>query len=356
MRSERNGIVVTGPAWRARGRFAQAAALGLAVALAGGSAAAQPAPPLGPPPPEAPPAGAPAPGKTLSDTLTGLAKAEYEGGRVLYGDRDYANSIVKFQRAYDLSREPRLLWNIAVCEKNLRRYSKMLTTIRRYRKEAGPVLTDTERANADEIVKTVETFVSPLKLTASEAGADVFIDDEKIGTTPLTEPAFADVGTRRIRVSKPGFKDAIVSKQIGGGVEVSIYLALEKELHRGRLLVVAAPDELISLDGKAVGMARWEGVVESGGHQVRVTSQGMAAYQSEAVVKDNETRRIDVTLNPLPRDGTKTVLWVIGGTLLAGGAIVGGAFLFKPAVAPSVPSVQGNINPGTVQLSFRGRR
>src|SRR5262245_5084124 len=67
---------------------------------------------------------APSPPKTLSETLTGMAKAEYEAGRILYGDKDYTSAIAKFQQAYQLSNEPRLLFNIAVCQKNLRKYSK----------------------------------------------------------------------------------------------------------------------------------------------------------------------------------------------------------------------------------------
>jgi PEGA domain len=333
-----------------------AALLLLAPAVAG----ADPPPPAPPPPPAATAAetpGSPAPAAPvvpLSESLTGLAKAEYEGGKVLYGDKDYANAIVKFQRAYEISTDPRLLWNIAVCEKNLRRYSKMLATIKRYQKEAGPRLTDDEKARAAEIVTTVAQFVSALTVTVNEEGADVFIDDEKVGTTPLAAPVTVDVGTRNVRVVKAGFKTETVPKPIPGGGALALDVRLEKEIHRGRLLVVAGPEDLILLDGKPVGKGRWEGAVKSGGHQVRVTAQGMAAYQSEAVVQDTQTRRIEVTLNPLPKtDGTKTILWIVGGAVLATGAAVGGAFLFKPSKAAEV---EGSIAPGNVQLSFGGRR
>ncbi len=343
-------------------------AAGLAAQLVSGAAAAQPAPapspPLAAPAPAAPPAPAvpappppgtpPPPAAPLSESLTGMARAEYEAGRILYADKDFANAIVKFQKAHELSNDPRLLWNVAVCQKNLRRYGKMLRTIKRYRQEADSMLTEGERAQAVEIIKTVEQFVSALKLTSTEAGADVFVDDEKLGTTPLAEPIIVDVGTRRIRVAKAGFKEVTISREIVGGGEVAVGVALEKEVHRGRLQVFAGDNDVIAIDDKAVGRARWEGSLPSGGHTLKVTAPNMTPYQSEVVLADDKVRRVDVALTPAPRtDTAKTVLWIVGGVVLAAGAAVGGAFLFKGQT--STP-VSGNIppHPGTVQLAFDG--
>lgn len=334
MRSKRLGIFARGAA--------ASVAIALALTASNDVAVAQ-----------TPPAAA-SPPKPLSESLTGLAKAEYEAGKVLYGDKDYPNAIVKFERAYELARDPRLLWNVAVCEKNLRRYARMLATIKRYRAEAASMMTDAERAQSDEIVKTVQQFVSALKVSASEAGADVFVDDEKVGTTPLAEPVIVDVGVRKIRVAKQGFKDGLVSQPVAGGGELAVDVRLEKELHRGRLVVQAGESDLIALDGSVVGKGRWEGTVASGGHTLRVTAPGMATHQSEPAVKDGETRRIDVTLNPLPKaDAGRALVWIIGGVALATATVVTSAVLFKPTKAPGI---EGNINPGSVQLSFGGKR
>jgi hypothetical protein len=327
--------------------LALALAVGLG-ALAPRGAAAQPPPAAPPSPPPTAPAAPPAV-KPLAESLTGMAKAEYEAGRILYADKDYGNAIVKFQRAHELSNDPRLLWNVAVCQKNLRRYAKMLDTIRRYRREAGAVLTAEEQTQATEIIKTVEAFVSAMKLTVSEPDAEVLVDDEVVAKTPVKETIILDVGIRKIRVKKPGFKDALIQREVVGGGEFSLDVVLEKEIHRGRLVVVGGPNDIITLDGKPVGKARWEGSLPSGGHQLKVTAEGMVAYQSEVVIQDDQMRRVDVALHAVPKDATKTVLWIVGGAALAAGAAVGGAFLFKPT---KTTPVDGNINPHTVQLSF----
>jgi hypothetical protein len=325
-----------------------------AILVAAGAGLISPADALGQPAaskPSAPAAKAQAqppaapPQKTLSETLTGMAKAEYEAGKILYQAKDFGNAIIKFEKTYELSRDPRLLWNIAICQKELRRYTKMLATIKKLLADGGPMLSEQDKQDAAEIAKTVEAFVSPLKLTVNEPGAAVTIDGESVGTTPLPGPVLVDVGTRSIRVTKKGFKERAESLLVGGGGEVALALRLEKEIHRGRLIVEAGPNDMIYLDGKAVGRGRFEGSVPSGGHTLRVTAPGMTAHQSEVLIQDDKTRRIPVTLEK-PSDSGKW-FWIAGGAALLIGAAVGGVVLFQPADN----IVEGTIEPNVVEIS-----
>jgi hypothetical protein len=310
----------------------------------GQPAASKPSAPAAKAQAQAQPPAAP-PQKTLSETLTGMAKAEYEAGKILYQAKDFGNAIIKFEKTYELSRDPRLLWNIAICQKELRRYTRMLATIKKLLAEGGPMLNEQDKQDAAEIAKTVEAFVSPLKLTVNEPGAAVTIDGESVGTTPLPGPVLVDVGTRSIRVTKKGFKERTESLLVGGGGEVALAIRLEKEIHRGRLIVEAGPEDMIYLDGKAVGRGTFDGSVPSGGHTLRVTSPGMTSHQSEVLIQDDKMRRIPVTLEK-QSDSSKW-LWVAGGAALLIGAAVGGALLFQP------PDniVEGTIEPNVVKIT-----
>lgn len=334
----------------ARTQSGRGCALGVVILCLMGS------PALGAPPPKLPkaaaPAAPPAP-PSLSQSLTGMAKAEFEAAKILYQDNDFANAIVKFQHAHDLASDPRLLWNIAACEKNLRHYTRALAAIGRYQREGGASLTDEDRTDATELDKVLRTLISTLTVLVSEPGADVFVDEEKIGTSPLTEPVLVDVGKRALRVRKAGFKDFVESREAQGATTFTVIAKLEKEIHRGQALVQAGPKDLIAIDGKAVGQGRWEGSLASGGHTLRVTAPGMAAYQSELVVQDDKTRRIEVTLNPLPRPAeTSSWVWITSGAVIAVGAIIGGAVLFKPT---EVPPAQGTLGTFPASFSFGGR-
>jgi hypothetical protein len=303
-------------------------------------------------------ASAPAAVPTLSETLTGDAKAAYESGKLLYQDGDYPGALLKFQQAYETSKDPRLLWNVAVCHKNLRRYAKVLELVKRYQAEAASMMSEGDKREAADLIAAVQGFVSPLLVRSNEADAAVTLDDEPFATLPMAEAVIVDMGSRRIKVSKPGFVELTQTLQIAGNTPVTVEAKLEKEVHEGKLVVMAEPKQLIYLDGKLVGEAQWEGKVASGGHTLRITAQGKRAYQSEVVVKDKETREIRVTLEDeraqAAAGGSSTWMWITGGAVIVAGAVVGGYFLFRPKDEPAPPPVQGTIQPGIVQLPLLG--
>ena len=295
------------------------------------------------------PAAAPAP---LSASLTGMARAEYEAGKLLYQDGDFQNALIKFQRVYELSHDGRLLWNIAVCEKNLRRYTRVLATLDRYLVEAGAVISAEDRQEAKDLAAAAKPLVSALRITVTEPGAAILVDDVGVGTSPLAAPVSLDLGTRRIHIQKAGYKPFDRPLEVPGGTELTITATLEKEVHHGRVAVAAGATDLISIDGKAVAQGTWKGKLSSGGHTLRVTSPGMTIYQSEVLVQDDKSREIQVTLTPLPKaSSTSKWLWIAGGAALVTGAAVTGALLYHPTQRPAL---DGTL--GTFSLSHGGLR
>ncbi|WP_437681151.1 PEGA domain-containing protein [Sorangium sp. So ce131] len=327
-----------------------ALALGGAALTGPTPAAAQPAP--APAPSVAPPgASATAAARPLSETLTGEARAEYEAARILFAEGDYLNAIIKFERAYELSGDARLLWNIALCQKNLKRYARLLATIEKLLRDAGPQLAEQDRKDAATLIEATKAYVSRLDLQASEAGATVLVDGEEVGQTPLREPVLLDIGIRKIRVTKKGFKDVEVTQQVPGGSVVTITAKLEPEVHTGRLIVKAGPNDVISIDGRVLGRGAYDGPVPSGGHALRVTAPGMVSHQSEVMILDNQTRTVTVSLAPKPKEGNiERWIWIGGGVAVLAGALLVGFGVFQ-ADEP----VQGNTSPGSVPLSAPAR-
>ncbi len=250
--------------------------------------------------------------KPLSQSLTGAAKADFEAAKVLANDGDYAGALIKFQSSYDESKDARVLWNVAFCQKNLRHYSKVAATLKRYLSEGGPLLSATDKKDAQDLIAMIEPFTTRATLRVREEGAQVYVDDELVGTSPLASAQILDIGERKIRVTKDGFRPYERALIVGGGAEVTVDVPLEKEVHEGKLIVEAPPGATIFLDGKPVGTGKTEQAVPSGGHQLRVVASGMRPYQTEIVVQDKETRSLSVALEAQAESEKPTLRLAVG--------------------------------------------
>jgi hypothetical protein len=233
---------------------------------------------------------------TLSQSLTGSAKEDFEAGKLLATDGDYAGALIKFQSAYDKSKDVRLLWNVAFCHKNLRRYSKVLSTLRRYIDEGATTLSAADKRDAEELIGLIEPFTTQVQLRVTESGAAVYVDEELLGTSPLAEAVALDLGERRLRVVKEGFVPFEKTLVIGGSSRLTLDIPLQKEVQVGQLLVHAPPGATILVDGRALGTGTLSQAFTSGAHQLQVTAPGMRPFQTEIVLQARETRSVEVVL------------------------------------------------------------
>lgn len=335
--------------WLAMLSLVSAHSLGQSPAPAGNPAPAPAAPPA-----TAAPAASPA---SLSDSLSGEAKAEYEAGKILYEDGDYSGASLKFQRAYDLSKDPRLLWNRAAAEKNLRHYVQVSELVRGYLREGGAFISDMDRADGEALLQTVSAFVAKLNITVNQPGATVSINGKPIGTTPLKEPALVDMGQHELKVELAGHKPFTRMVQVAGGGTTSVDFTLEAEKHEGILRIIVGHDATIRVGGKMVGIGQWQGTLPSGVHNVEVSAKGKQTYFADGLVQDGQASTLRITLQNEPAKAAAdsgrvpTWLWVSGAAVLALGAGVGGYFLLKPDDKGPPAPIEGSL--GTIELPFR---
>jgi hypothetical protein len=271
----------------------------------------------------------------LSEALHGEAKDDYVAARILFNDEDFTGALVKFQRAYERAGDPRLLWNMAACEKNLRHYASVLRLLERYEREGWALMSASHRAEFTDVLRTVRMLVSRVQLQVDPDGAQVFLDDVLVGTTPLSEPILVDLGLRKIRIHKAGYKDHLITRNFSDAAEVIFRLSLQLELHQGALAVTARPGETIRVDGVVMGEGSWQGVLPSGEHTVRVTASGMRPYERQVFIEDDRTRNLYVTLESEPGSGVSPLLWVGIGLVAASGVAVASYFALRPEGSPS---------------------
>ncbi len=280
-----------------------------------------------------------APQPSLSVSLTGSAKEAFASAEILLNNSDFPRALAKYRQAYELSKDPRLLFNMAVCERNLKHYASMQALLARYEQEAGASMPKDDRADVDNALAAIRNLVGALRLTASEDGAYVSIDGQPSGTTPLAHPIVVDLGPHVVTVSKAGFTSVVTPVVVQGGSEQPVSSKLIPILHVAQLVVSAEDGATILVDGKTIAKGRFDGQVASGRHEVQVTEPGKIAYRSQVELRDDEMRSMQVTLENEKHQGTLLWPWIAGGGAVVAGAIVGGYFLFKSPQETQAPLV-----------------
>ena len=147
----------------------------------------------------------PAAPKPLSEVLQGDARQAYDAARVLHEIGDYHGALLKFRYAYELSGDPRLLWNSASCAKSLRKYVKAIELVRDFLASSSPVVTPDAAERARAFIQAALPLTSRLEVESNVAMPKVYVDGEFVGHAPLLPDVRIDLGLHRIAVKKPGY-------------------------------------------------------------------------------------------------------------------------------------------------------
>ncbi|HEV3192227.1 MAG TPA: PEGA domain-containing protein [Polyangiaceae bacterium] len=263
----------------------------------------------------------------LSESLPGPAKEAYEAAVALVNIGDWSHAIIKYWQAYDLSKDARLLFDIAVCYRDLRAYAKMQSMLLRFEKEAGAGISAEQKADVDAALAAIHGLVGTVILKVSEAGADVSVDAEPAGTTPLAAPLLLDLGKHALRVTKDTFEPAERTIDIVGGNGLGIEITLVPQVRPALLRVAAGPAATILIDNKALARGTFDGSLAPGTHQIQVTEPGKKSYEARIVLGNGEARSLDVTLESEQRAALWP--WIAGGAAVLAGGGIGAYFLLR---------------------------
>src|ERR1700735_2915652 len=162
---------------------------------------------------------APNPGKpkTVREELPDAARKDWDAARDLLDTSDFAGALVEYQRAYDESKNPRVLYNVAVCLKNLRHYARAEATFKQELTDGAGKISPQEETDVKAAIQALDPFVSAVEVTTNETGATLLIDGEAAGQSPFDKPVPIDVGPHEVRLHKDGFVDAVQTMTIAGG-------------------------------------------------------------------------------------------------------------------------------------------
>lgn len=168
------------------------------------------------------------PSAPLAESLGGEAKALYEMARRSFDAGDVPGALTKFTRAFELSGDPRLLWNMAACEAGIKHYARAMTLVDRYLASSGALLSDKDRTQVARFRAAAKPLVATVALTTAPADVRVAVDGEPIGTVRAGGSLYLDAGARRVTFTRPGYRGLVRVETVSGGADLVWKIELER--------------------------------------------------------------------------------------------------------------------------------
>ncbi len=127
------------------------------------------------------------------------ASALLKEGAALLGDKEYEEALTKFEAAYDVVPSPKILFNVGLANEGLARPVRALRAFNDY---LAGATSDTvqRRKEATEHIVVLKTKVALVMIQADVDGAQVSVDGEDSGTTPLPNALAVEPGNHQIVV------------------------------------------------------------------------------------------------------------------------------------------------------------
>ncbi len=125
--------------------------------------------------------------------------------------------------------------------------------------------------------------------------ADVYIDDEYKGSTPLNDLR-VEAGTRRIRIRKDGYREVQRSVDLRAGEARAEPFNLERT--RGTLQCNVQPEgALARIGGQTYDLSKQKQIeLETGTYTVELTASGYKPQQKTITIEDRQTTRLQAVL------------------------------------------------------------
>lgn len=238
--------------------------------------------------------------KPLREQLSPEAQKHWDTAIALYQRNQWDGARTSFNAAYEASKNPRVLFNVAVCEKNLGRYAKAIEIFKKELEEGKGQLDASEESEVKTQITGLEQFVASLVIEVNEPGAEIYVDEAKVGVSPLHGPISVQLGERRIRASKPGFADAREAIELKGGSSgrVALKLAPMTKTSLVSINVLGPTNATVKIDGKEVGPAPYKGqvTVSAEPHQFSAEAPGFVPATQSATVRDGEQLTLTLQL------------------------------------------------------------
>jgi tetratricopeptide (TPR) repeat protein len=282
------------------------------------------------------------------------ARLHFKLGVDFYRERNYRAALIEFQRAYAASPHYKLLYNLGQASLELQEDSSAIEYFSKYLGEGANEIADERRSEVEQNLLKLRARLATVTVSTNQPGAEIYMDETRIGVAPLNEPVRVTAGRRKFVAVKHGYPDAerVIDVASGDALKVELEFKDRPQIDLAKLrLAVNAPKQ-----DEPMSPALWTGIATgalaaAAGTMSILTMVAQNTYDEE---KKGLTTRSE--LDRL-RDDAKTkalvsdVLW--GATIVGAGVTAVLIFTTGDNEREVAPGVALHVNPVGMKLAGR---
>ncbi|MFO0547506.1 MAG: tetratricopeptide repeat protein [Polyangiaceae bacterium] len=264
------------------------------------------------------------------------ASKHYRAGVDFYKAHDFAAALTEFKRAYELSPNFKVLFNLGQASQELNDYASALTAFRRYLAEGGTGIEKNRRKEVEGYIAALELKVAEVTFELNVEGAELTIDDAPIGTAPLSQAVLVNPGRRKFGATKEGYDPVYRQQEVVGRDQVVIKLELVK---KGQPVIVTPPPPVVKEEpARPIAIGVWAMLGATGAVGIGTAIVGGLAVSARSDLDDalatvpgdrtaitdaqDKTRTLalatDVLIGVTAAAAAATVVWLVVDRVMGG--------------------------------------
>lgn len=229
------------------------------------------------------------------------AKRDADDAAKLMKKKQYSEALPKLTAAYAIDPKPATLAQIGTCQRELSQYVEAYATYERLL--ATEKLPAKDKAAAQKNLDELSKLTGLLRVTVSEAGAELALDGVALAAEAAAKPIRVLPGRHKLVAKKAGFEPFEGEVEVAAGAEAAIEgkLAAEMNTARVRIAEKSGNEVRVFIDGKDVGPAPWEGELDPGQHVVEL--KGARFASKKQTIDLAAKQRVDLQLEASNQQG-----------------------------------------------------
>ena len=260
---------------------------------------------------------------------------------VLMDQDRYADAVVLYQRAYELSSDPALLYNQGRAFEALGDYPTALEKLEIFERDASPA-TRARVPGLKELIIDLRGRIATIVVRTNAPAARLLVRQKDEGIINTEKRLSTRAGAASIEVDAEGFEPFHRDLELSAGAVVVVEANLTPKKRDALVVVRTTPSVDLLFDGKALGRSPLQLRATPGPHELVARGDGFYEQRIPMTLALGDRRDVELEMKSTPGIASKWWFWTGIGVLIAGGVAT------AIVLTTEKPHTNGTFNPGSV--------